>query len=285
MKKGIVIIAHNSRDIDYAKMAIISAKFAKKNLRLPVSLITDESTKEWMKTSKLMSTAVDVFENIISVPRPVPGNQRILHDGTTSSTVPFLNSNRSSVWDYTPYEKTLMIDSDFLIMTDVLNNYWEINQDVLLGQRFNDIQGDRKGYLDDWISETGVHLYWATTVMFTKNENSRIFFKLIDFIKDNYKFYADLFRFDPRQYRNDITFSIAYHILNGFEFNRYSLPAILTLQGKDILEKIYENGRMIFSIKYWNDDLSFYLASIKDQDIHIMNKQSIIRNYEGLINL
>jgi hypothetical protein len=285
MKKGIVVIAHNNRDVDYAKMAVVSAKFAKKNLQLPVSLITDESTKEWMVTSKLMPTAVDIFENIISVPRPVSGNQRILHDGTTSSIVPFLNSNRSSIWDYTPYEKTLMIDSDFLIMTDVLNNYWEIDQDVLLGQRFNDIQGDRKGYLDDWTSETGVHLYWATTVMFTKNENSRIFFKLIDFIKDNYKFYADLFRFDPRQYRNDITFSIAYHILNGFEFNRYSLPAILTVQGKDILEKIHENGRMIFSIKYWNDDVSFYLASIKDQDIHIINKQSIIRNYEGLINL
>jgi hypothetical protein len=285
MKKGIVIIAHNSRDVDYAKMAIISAKFAKKNLRLPVSLITDESTGEWMKSSGLIQTAENIFENIIFVPRPVSGNQRILYDGTNSSVVPFLNSNRSSVWDYTPYEKTLMIDSDFFVMTDTLNNYWDLDQDILLGQRFNDIQGDRKGYLDDWISETGVHLYWATTVMFTKNENSKIFFQLIDYIKDNYKFYADLFRFDPKQYRNDIAFSVAYHILNGFESNGYSLPEILTVQGKDILEKIHENERMFFSIKHWNDGESFYLISIKDQDIHVMNKQSIVRNYERLINL
>lgn len=285
MKKGIVIIAHNNREIDYAKMAIISAKFAKKNLALPVSLITDESTLDWMKTSGTGSFAESLFDSIIIVPRPISNNQRILHDGTNSSTVPFINSNRCSIWDYTPYEKTLMIDSDFLIMTDSLNHYWDVDQDVLLGESFNDIQGDRKGVLDQWTSETGVHLYWATTVMFTKNQNSKIFFNLVDFIKDNYKYYADLFRFDPRQYRNDVSFSIAYHILNGFLSNNISLPSVLTLQDKDILEKINEDGRLIFSVKYWNDEKSFYLTSIKDQDLHIMNKQSIIRNYERLMNL
>lgn len=285
MKKGIVVIAHNNRDVDYAKMAVVSAKLAKKNLKLPVTLFTDESTKEWMKSSRSLDIAETIFENIILIPRPVSDNQRILYDGTESSVVPFLNSNRSSIWDHTPYEKTLLIDSDFFIMTSTLNNYWEVDQDILLGKEFNDIQGERKGYLDQWASDTGVHLFWATTVMFTKNENSKIFFQLVDFIKDNYKFYADLFRFDPRQYRNDIAFSIAYHILNGFEYNGQSLPSILTTQGKDILEKVHDDGRMIFSIKHWNDEESFYLVSTKDQDIHIMNKQSIVRNYERLLNL
>lgn len=285
MNKGIVIIAHNNRDVDYAKMAVVSAKFAKKNLNLPVSLITDDSTIEWMQQSGLFSTAETVFENIIPVPRPASNNQRLLFDGTQSSIVPFINSNRSSVWDHTPYDKTLMIDSDFLVMSDTLNQYWDASEDVLLGESFNDIQGDRCGILDKWTSETGVHLYWATTVMFTKNENSRLFFKLVDFVKDNYKYYADLFRFDPRQYRNDISFSIAQHIINGFEKNLESLPPILTFQGKDLLDIVKDDGRLIFSVKYFNDDESFYLASIKDQDVHIMNKQSIIRNYERLMNI
>lgn len=285
MNNGVVIIAHNNRDVDYAKMAIVSAKFAKKNLGCPVSLITDKSTVEWMIEDKTIDAARDVFDKIIEIERPVTGNQRLLQDGTEQKIVPFLNSNRSSVWDHTPYEKTLMIDSDFLITTDHLNSYWDVDKDVILGESFNDIQGDRKGVLDTWVSETGVHLYWATTVMFTKNSQSEIFFKLVDFIKDNYKYYADLFRFDPRQYRNDISFSIAQHILNGFEKDTISLPSILTVQGKDILEEINDDGRLIFSVKYFNDDESFYMASVKDQDIHIMNKQSIIRNYERLMKI
>lgn len=285
MKKGIVIIAHNNREVDYAKMSLVAGKLAKKNLRFPVSLITDDSTIAWMKESSIMESAESIFENIISVPKPETDNRRILFDGTESSMVPFVNSNRYSVWDHTPYDRTLMIDSDFFIMSDTLNHFWDVDQDVLLGESFNDIQGDRKGVLDTWTSETGVHLYWATTVMFTKNEKSKTFFKLVEFIKDNYKYYADLFRFDPRQYRNDISFSIAQHILNGFEKNIFSLPSILTVQGKDILEEIKDDGKMIFSVKYTNDEKSFHLASIKNQDVHVMNKQSIIRNYERLISL
>ena len=72
---------------------------------------------------------------------------------------------------------------------------------------------------------------------------------------------------------------------NGFEKNNVTLPAILTVQGKDILEKINDDGRLIFSVKYFNDDESFYMSSIKDQDVHIMNKQSIIRNREKLLGL
>jgi hypothetical protein len=41
MKKGALIFAHNSRDIDYALMAIISGGLVKKNLKVPVSLATD----------------------------------------------------------------------------------------------------------------------------------------------------------------------------------------------------------------------------------------------------
>lgn len=285
MKKGVVIIAHNNRDVDYAKMSLISARLAKKHLKVPVSLITDDSTKEWMQKSNILSTAENLFEHIIIVPRPETDNQRIMFDGTLSSIIPFINSNRYSIWDHTPYDRTLMIDSDFFILTDTLGQFWNLDRDILLGENFNDIQGERKGVLDSWVSETGIHLYWATTVMFTKNEKSKIFFKLVEFVKDNYKYYADLFRFDPKQYRNDISFSIAHHILNGFEKDEPSLPPVLTVQGKDILEKIKEDGSMIFSVKYFNDDESFFLATLKDQDVHIMNKQSIIRNYERLINL
>lgn len=279
MKKGVVIIAHNNRKVDYAKMAIISGGLAKKNLKVPVSLITDQSTVDWMSQSEIYETATDIFENIILTDRPEIDNHRTLHDGTLVDNVPFINSNRFSAYDLSPYDKTLLIDSDFMIMTDNLNQYWSINENLLISESINDIQGNRIGVLDKWTSETGVHLYWATTVMFTKSKEAQIFFDLVKFVKDNYKFYADLFRFRSTQYRNDISFSIAKHILDGFEKTNISLPSILTAQDKDIIEKVEKNS-IVFSIKNLNDPDSFCLCAIKDQDVHIMNKQSIIRNYD-----
>ena len=73
--------------------------------------------------------------------------------------------------------------------------------------------------------------------------------------------------------------------LDGFEKTQIFLPDVLTVQDKDILEKINDDGTMIFSIKSNMNADSFYLASIKDQDVHVMNKQSIIRHFERLMNL
>lgn len=285
MNKGILVIAHNNRKVDYAKTAIIAAKFAKKNLQVPVSLITDQSTIDWMKDEGDYEYAESLFDKIILVERPITNNERLLSDGTLKEKIPFINSNRSSVWQLTPYDRTLLIDSDFLIMSDELNNYWDINEDILIGKSFNDIHGHRKGFLDTWVSETGVHLYWATTVMFTKNEKTKIFFDLVDYIKENYKYYADLFRFNSTQYRNDISFSIAKHILDGFETSTTALPPIFTVQDTDVLEKINDDSRMIFSVKAWETETGFYAASIKNKDVHIMNKQSIVRNYQRLRDL
>ena len=284
MKKGILIFAHNSRDVDYALMSLVSAKFAKANLQVPVSLVVDKFTVEWMQTSNIYNLSQEIFDQIIEIEKPVTQNTRVLNDGYTSKTVPFVNSNRSSVWDLTPYDRTLLIDSDFLVMSNRLNEYWDVDSNVMLSPAMQDVRGDRKGILDSWVSETGIPLYWATTVMFTKNNESKIFFDLVDVIRTNYNYFADLFRFNPKQYRNDISFSIAKHMLNGFENRGEDLPPILTLLDKDLIHSIDKNQLRV----YLNDSMSedhVVIASIKDLDVHVMNKQSIIRNAKEFLEI
>jgi hypothetical protein len=108
---------------------------------------------------------------------------------------------------------------------------------------------------------------------------------LVDYIRANYQYYADLFRFDARQFRNDIAFSVAKHILDGFEDTKsYNLPSILTVQDRDVLHDVDQNGRLTFLVT--TDLVSNYcLSSVKDIDVHIMNKQSIVRNKEKLLAL
>jgi len=286
MTRGVLIFAHNNRDIDYALLAVISGGLAKKYLTLPVSLVTDASTVEWMKTSKIYKTAVEIFDKIILVSAPKTNNTRRLHDGNTNKTVPFVNTNRNSVWDLTPYDQTLLVDSDFLIFSNRLNEFWNVDEPVLISTAVNDIYSDKRvGYHDRYISDTGVHMYWATTVMFTKNAQSRAFFDTVEYVKQNYEYYADIFRFDPTQYRNDIAFSIAKHILGGFITDTKSnLPPVLTAVDRDILHSVDNNGKLTFLINHtFSHD--FCAASVTDIDLHIMNKQSIIRNAESLLTL
>jgi len=285
MNKGVVIYAHNNRKVDYALMSVIAGGLAKKNLNVSVSLITDDSTVSWMKESKIYDTAQKIFDQIILTDRPTTNNQRRLFDGTTDEIVPFINSDRYSVWDLTPYDRTLLIDSDFLILSNHLNEFWDIDQDLLIGDSINDIYDQKRiGYHDIYVSDTGIKLYWATTVMFTKNKNTKVFFDLVDHVRQNYKYYSDLYRFDARQYRNDISFSVAKHILDGFETAaEVSLPAVLTTLDKDILINVVDK-KLTFLINH-NLNNNFSAVAISNIDVHVMNKQSIYRNKNSLLEM
>jgi hypothetical protein len=286
MTQGVLIFAHNNRDIDYAAMAIIAGGLAKKHLNTLVSLVTDASTIEWMQSNNTYGHATKIFDKIIEVDTPASNNRRRLHDGANSKTVPFVNSNRASVWDVTPYEKTLLIDSDFLILSNRLNEYWYVDADIMIGDSMNDILSQsRAGYHDRYISDTGPKLYWATTVMFTKNKTSKLFFELVNTIRNNYHYYGDMYGFDPSQYRNDISFSIAKHIMNGFNTEEGpSLPPVFTTIDKDILYKVDTDEKLTFLIN--NDLNSNYCATtVKGLDVHVMNKQSLIRNIDAFLEL
>jgi hypothetical protein len=286
MKKGIVMFAHNNRQVDYAKMSIISAKLAKKNLQVPVSLITDTSTVDWMHESNIFKMASEVFENIIITDRPEDENSRITYDGKNKTKTPFKNANRNTVWDLTPYERTLLIDTDYFVLSNSLNEYWDVDSDMLIAESYNDIVGkERTGYLDKHVSETGIKMLWATTVMFTKNENTKLFFNLVEHVRKNYKQFADLFRFNDIIYRNDISFSVARHIMYGYETdNDYSLPSVLSVTDKDYLHDVDKDKNLIVMVSPKSDG-NYCVTKVNKTDLHIMNKQSIIRNSDKLMEL
>jgi len=239
-----------------------------------------------MKSSGIYEKAESVFEHIIEVERPKTDNTRRLYDGIENKVVPFVNANRSSAWDVTPYDRTLLIDSDFLIFSDRLSEYWNVEEDFLISKAMNDIvDTDRLGFHDRYITDTGVHLFWATTIMFTKNSYSKSIFDMVDFVRSRYDYYGDLFRFSTRQYRNDISFSVAKHILDGFETNTtMSLPPVLTTLDKDSLVDVSESGALRFLVTPTLNS-NYCLASVKDRDIHVMNKSSITRNINSLLRL
>lgn len=284
MNSGILIFAHNSRDVDYALTAVISAGLAKHYLKVPVSLVSDQPTIDWMKSSSYYHKALEVFDKIIEINRPAITNYRNIKDGAAASTIPFINATRADAWELTPYDRTLLIDSDYLIFSNTLSNYWEHKSSFMISSAMNDIKGDRIGVLDKWVSDESIPLLWATTIMFTKNQESKLYFDLVKTIKENYEIFSKIYRFDTRVFRNDIAFSIAKHTIEGFttEVNNL-LPPILTVQDKDVIHSITESGIKLLI----QDNVSnqMILTNVKDRDLHIMNKQSIVRNSNAFMEL
>jgi hypothetical protein len=258
---------------------------AKKNLNLPVSLVTDNSTLLSLEENILLDKAYSIFDKIIITDSFESTNKRVLKDGNDKIVVPFINGNRSSAWDLTPYDRTLLIDVDYLIMSSNLNTYWDVDEDFLISREFNDIFSEKRiSYSDRYVSNFGVHLYWATTIMFTKNENSRLMFNLVKEIKDNYRIFSNVYQYDSRQYRNDISFSIAKHVLDGYETNfSNTLPPVLTVQDKDILVEVNNNKLLFLIDENYNNE--YVACSVSDTDIHVMNKKSILRNAEKLLGM
>jgi hypothetical protein len=284
MNCGVLIFAHNSRDVDYALMSIVAGGLAKNYLKVPVSLVTDQSTVNWLKESNRYSQAKSLFDQIIIVDRPNTDNIRRLNDGAESKTVPFINANRSSAWDLTPYDRTLLIDSDYLIFSSALSEYWNYDSSFMIASAMNDVRGDRKGTLDSWVSTEGIPLYWATTIMFTKNQESKLYFDLVKSVKENYQTYAEIYRFNSRTYRNDIAFSIAKHIIEGFvTAQTQNLPPILTAQDKDLIAVAREAGLTMLIQDTLSDNM--ILGNFSNRDIHIMNKQAIIRSANNLLEM
>jgi len=285
MNKGILIFAHNSREVDYILTAVVSGALAKRYLKVSISLVTDTSTLDWAKTSNIYSKVEEIFDNIIIVDKPISDNTRILNDGTMwSKIIPFVNANRADAYSLTPYDRTLLIDSDFLIFSDNLSNYWDVDASLLISPTMNDIRGDRIGVLDKWVSDEGIPLLWATTVMFTKNNESKLFFELVNYIRQNYDTFSLIYRFNPKIFRNDIAFSIAKHMLDGFETTSAGLPPILTSLDTDIVYSITSDAVKILVENSTNQGGKI-ISSIIGRDLHIMNKQAIVRSASTLLEI
>jgi hypothetical protein len=276
MNKGCLIFAYNA-DIDYGSQAVLAAKLANKYLGVPVSVVTNQETLDFLneKFSELP------FDQIVLTGTPPEKNQRGLRDGQKSQkVVSFINGNRGNAWELTPYDRTLIIDSDFLVFSNKLNQYWESKHSFLINPGMIDLSDIERDARDYHLNKYSINLLWATNIMFSKNAEAKLFFDMVLHVKNNYSYYAGLYQFPSGQYRNDFSFSIACHILGEYG----ELPCPVFIRDVDDIHQV-DTDQITYVLKDYSKNGNSLLARTKDQDVHIMNKHSILNNFEGLIAL
>lgn len=289
MSNGILLFAHNNSQIDYGNLTYIAARFAKKNLNVPVSLVTDSGTIRWMSENKLSIN--DTFSNIILTDDIAVNEYHIrrFYDGSLSfKKLEFKNNYRVWAYDFSPYENTLVIDVDFLIVNNQLSSIWDSTSDFMINKISYDLSPDRDNTEFQRISDRSIDFFWATAFFFRKTEQNKIFFGLCQHIVENYNYYRFVYQIDNPLLRNDYVFSIALHIMGGFSNKLYppSLPInIYHCLDRDELYRVNNSKSFLFLIEKKGYLGEYVLAKTENLNVHIMNKFSINRNSKKLLEV
>jgi len=101
---------------------------------------------------------------------------------------------------------------------------------------------------------------------------------LIKHIKENWMYFVKLYQLNSTKFRNDIAFSIAIHMMNGFTKGDFATPIANKLSytlDRDFLIK-QKDQSMTFLVQAKNSVDSYTLVKTTDLDVHVMNKNSLL---------
>jgi hypothetical protein len=200
MNAGVMLFAFDSDKINYTKIAAWSAARVHRHLEMPVCLVTDRDT----------DTLPAVFDHVITVPRP--GLTRRYFDDIGDS-VDWFNQGRCDAFHLTPYDRTLVLDVDYVINSSQLSCLVNASNDFLCHIGATDVATGQA--LSPSFGRGNIPMSWATVMMFGRNRQAEMIFDCMRMVQQNWQHYRDLYGIDRPTYRNDHALSIARLLANG----------------------------------------------------------------------
>lgn len=274
MNNGVLLFAHNNNKIDYIKQAIYCAIKIKKHLDLPVALATN--SKNYLE--KTFPKYIHLFEHIIDNDY-ASSQHRLFSNGNTKEKLLWNNFTRCEAYDISPFDNTLVMDTDFFVGNNKLldcfqDNKFKINKNIV------DCNPQRNDTSIQRISDSTIDMYWATVFYFSKNKFTKILFDLIKHIRDNWNFYRLQYQIVGVNFRNDFAFAIALHLLHNPQID---LPCKLFFTtDADTLLSI-ENEKYNFLIRTADFLKSDTACSLENVNIHIMNKFNLSEQLDRIL--
>ncbi len=274
MTKGFLIFAQNNPDIDYCKLAVYCAKRIKLYMDIPVSIVTD--SPDWLRESQ--PDADKIFDKIITFYSNTTQTKKF-HDGSMFyKKLEWKNLSRVDAYELSPYDQTIVLDSDYIVSSNFLEKLFQSNNDIMLFRKSYDLAQWRDTSSFEYISKS-IPFYWATVLYFTKSKEAKLLFTLVKLIRDNWQYYRSLYKIDSSIYRNDYAFSLAIHIINGnidFDFVGTIPGTKFYTLDKDLLIKV-DNSTLKFLVEKEKYHGEYICTQTKSVDVHVMNKYSIAR--------
>ena len=226
--RGVVLFAHNTPTVNYERIAEQASRLITYTLNLPTTIIT----------------AADDTSNV-----------RIGYANAT----PWYNMGRYRSYDLSPYDETILLDSDYLILDDNLLKILDTTIDYAIMNKNQSPTGTV-----DTPALLSIPLVWATAVIFKKTSKAKLLFDLVARIQRNYGYYKRLYHLKSNNFRNDYAFAIADNIINGYTPSQ-GIPWTMLTADKPIKKLEIKNNNIIL-----REEKSAHV--IPRQSIHIIDK-------------
>lgn len=261
MNKGVLIFAFNNEKLDYFKQANWVGNRVNKFLDLPVTIVTDEKS------------AAPTMHNVV-YKEAILASKRNFDISKQDFVGNWFNANRFQAYDVSPYDETIVIDSDYIVNSDQLNLLFKSPHDFLCHRNVYDVANKNSLEPYQTFGQVKFPHFWATVLFFRKTKVAESIFNLIQMIKENYSFYSKLYKFSPSPFRNDYAVSIAMSIIYGHRLDAvpyipWNLPTAVT----DIMvDMVDEETFEIKYDKYYRNKVRPMRALISGHDFHCLNK-------------
>lgn len=265
---GVLIFAFNNQEIDYFAQACWCADRVVHHLGLPVTIVTDANSQNQRNSQ----------HNIIEI-EAESGGDRVYDPVNRPESSIWYNASRYRSYELSPYENTLVLDSDYVVCSDRLSLLFDSGISVTAMKNVYDVTG-RDGFRDyQKISRTGLHHFWATVLYFDRSQLSQDFFSLMTMIHQNYQHYSEIYHFRSSPFRNDFAASIALHTVYGHvERSIPEIPWRMANLHSDCEIRKLDNDRFDAVFKDHGAN-QIRRVTINGEDFHCMNKHSLAQLY------
>lgn len=256
--RGAVLFAFNNGTVDYYRMATYTGKRINDFLNLPVTVITDSNTQ------------VDSYDYKF--------DQTIIVDSDISNSKngkAWINKGRYRVYELSPYDETLVLDTDYMVNSNQLLKLFDIYDDFICHDKTSFLFKDT--IEQELVSPSSFETLWATVMLFRKTEKVKQLFHLLGMIQHNYAHYFQLYNMVSHTYRNDYALTIALRILNGqLPDNKYIPWPLLHVSNDVKIQRQSVTGYTAFHEVNSKLSTKQLYMNIIDTDFHMLNKTNFM---------
>lgn len=201
MSKGIVVLAQNSNGIDYVKQAYALALSLKvtQTEAIPISIITNDVVSDHYRQA---------FDQIIEIPW-----------GDASVNSRFKVENRWKIYHATPYDQTLVLDTDTLVLDD-LSNIWSTveNYKVYYTGKVKTYRNEliTSDYYRKAFTYNNLPSIYSAVHYFEKSDFAKEFYSWVELITNNWELFYGKYVSEhyPSRPSMDITAALAAKIMD-----------------------------------------------------------------------
>ena len=250
MSSGVLFVAFDSvtdqgNKLRYTELAKVAATLVKRHLGLPVGIVTDKP--------------IVGFDEQIIVEKPAASSRHVLLKDLHES-YDWYNDYRRQLFKLTPFDQTLLLDADYFLQTNQYLKCFEFDAPFQIIKSVYD-PTNRKSF-DKYTSlpNRTIPQCWATAMYW--NRDAATYFEYANMVAENYQYYARIFGFSHKQYRNDMVFSIVAHMLPT-----YSMPWRMWMTSSDC--KLVDANRCGLKFNYNNNTIRI------NNDVHVLSKDTM----------